>query len=203
MLQSSLQTRLLTTSRTAGGALITAKRWTWTTLATALSSTEAEAKALHVALGQPINGGKRQRGVELSFFGSGADNATMTCRVWQLKWGNSLAANPPVAEFELAYLGSVAATLSTLVGASTSAVVSSTERIADTLVWTPGTASSTPKGISDAIESVYQSTASVVYNPADNTPARLFIPECGNGDIILEPYIGSATGANVVWESVT
>lgn len=203
MLISSPQTRLLTTNRTTSAAAITAGRYTWATLATLLSTTEAIVQSLRIAMG-PNGDGVRRRGVEVQIIGTGANNVTGTCRVWQLKWGKSSTDNPPVIEFELAYLGSIAATLSAAVGASDSAVVKTTERIADTLVWTQGTASTSPKGIADVLDSIYQATAAAAYSPANDTPGRMFLPECGNGDILLEPYTGgSATDINAVYESLT
>lgn len=77
--------------------------------------------------------------------------------------------------------GSLTCTCGTNTGASGGAAVLSTEKIVDTLVWTP----------SDwltAAESALNEGASGVHSPADNTQACLFLPCLGRAHNLLVEF---------------
>lgn len=192
---SSGQFRYLATDTTASASALTAGRYTAATLDAALPGASSNIIGLG-RLADPA--APRSRGCELTFFGAGADNATGNYRVWQVKRGRAGFATLGGNDLELAFLGGGTFTLSTAVGAAAATTVLSTERIADTVTWTQGTASTSPKGMGDALEAVYGSPAAAAYSPADNTPGRLFVPELGNGDLLIELWVGTATGVNCV-----
>ena len=179
----------------ATSAVLTAKRYTSATLVSAL----AGALAAIVPMG-PAKQGTRLRGVEISFMGVGVDNDAGGFTIHQVKRGRVGEENPD--DFELVPIYTGTFTLSTLMGAGSCA--GTTERIADTITLAACTAATTPKGIGDVIESLYGPAAAVVYSPANNTPARLFIPDVGNGDILIELYrTAPTTSVNAVVEALT
>lgn len=191
---SSLQRRLHAANVTASAYALAAGRYTPASLAAALATAKI------IALGKP-EAGERQRGLELVFFGTGADDSTVAARLWQVKQGvASLGGSESPSDLELSLLGTFAATLSTAVGAGASGLpVLSGERIADTVSWTAATGTTTPKGIADKILAGYGGGLGVdVYTPADNTPGRAWVYDVGNGDAILELVVGTATGANAL-----
>lgn len=192
---SSGQFRLLSTNSTASAAALTAGRYTTTTLDAVISGASANI----VSLGRVGDAtAPRQRGCEVTFVGVGADNATGSYRIWQVKRGRASGTSSQANDMELAYLGAGTFTLSSSVGAASATTVLSTERVADTVTFTQATASTTPKGIGDVLENVFGSPAAAAYSPADNTPGRLWVPEIGNGDLYVELWVGTATSVNAV-----
>jgi hypothetical protein len=189
------QRRLLTSANaTASATALAPRRYTEAELTSAL----ANWKECVVAMRREANG-PCARQVEVQLFGVGADNSTGSAYVWQLKRGR--VGEDKFSDIELAYLGIIAGTLSTAVGRAASGVaILSSERIADTITWTPGTTSTTPKGFGTVIETQYGSPAAVAYSPADNTPGRVFIGECGGADILIECIKGTATSVNALVE---
>lgn len=191
---SSLQRRLHAANITASAYVLTAGRYTPTSLGVALSTAKV------IALGKP-EAGERQRGLEITFFGTGADDSTIAARLWQVVRGvPSLSGSESANDKELMLVGTFAATLSTAVGAGASGLpILSSERIADTITFTGATGSTSPKGISDKIAAGYGGGLSVdVYSPADNTPGRAWVYDLANGDALLELIKVSATDANAL-----
>lgn len=202
MPEATMRRRLLTTSSVVTAGKCVAGEYTLATLATLLTVTVGALVEMIIPMGPALDG-KRKRGAAIGAMGSGADNSTMTFRVWQGKYHQ--VGDKKSDDFELQLLGTVVNTFSTLTGPAAGplnvAAVAATERIADTMVWTQGTNLSTPKGIGDLCETVGGAPISTAYSPADNTPARMFITDCGNGDFLLiEPWCGTATGANALVE---
>lgn len=137
------------------------------------------------------------RGVRLVPYGEGSDNTTFDYRVWLVR--RPAGATGGVAEIE--YYGGGTATLSTAVGSSTD-LVGSSERFADTLTWTVGTTATTPKGIGALIEASNGLGTSFVYSPADNTPASLTIPDCGGAiEVLIDFDMTGATSGNFLVET--
>lgn len=195
--------RLLTTASTKSAYALTAGMYTLATLAAALGVTEAVASEMIVPLGPTSTTAEKRRGLEVVAFGTGADNATMEFRVWQLKRGSG-AGMANAIDFELTPLYTVACVLSTAVGAASGTLVLSTERLADAMTVTALTAATTPPGQSSAIETAYGAVAAAAYSPAaGNTPARFYLPDVGGGDVLIEPIVGTATGANALVEGQT
>lgn len=165
------------------------------------SSTTAHERDI-VALGDGF------RGARIQVFGAGSDNQTINGRVWLVRRGMASdgsfnpGATSPKGDYELEFYGSFVATLSAALGGQASgAPVLSTERIADTIVWTLGSTSTSPKGVGTLIESNNGLGTSYAYSPADDTPAKLSIPDMdGAYGFVIEFDLGTATSANAVVE---
>lgn len=137
--------------------------------------------------------GRLARGLEIVFFGSGANNDSFDYRLWQVKCGKNKK-SPENTDHAIAYLGGGTATLSTKFGVS-GGVVSDSERIADTITWTRSTTSTSPRGPMEVIETAYGlSVLAAAYSPADDTPARLIIPDLGNAEGVILEFAVTANG---------
>lgn len=147
-------------------------------------------------------GDSRFSGVRLTAIGDGADNSTFDYRVFV-----GFIENPddPIDEqvVSLFYMGGGSATLSTAVGVG-SDLMSASERAADTLTWTLGASTTTPKGIGETIETARgQGRASAAWSPADNTEAFVDIPELGGAAyLVIDFDLTGATGANFLIEAL-
>lgn len=199
MAYSSLQRRVFPANVTATTYVLAAGMYTLTSLQTALGYAPAI-----FPLGKATPGDRR-RGCELKAIGTGADNSTLEMRLWQVKWATPDLATDSPTDLELALLGTLAATLSTSVGAAASGVsVLSTERLADTYTWTPANASTTPRGISDLLMAGYGGGLSLDATPdMANAPGRAFLWDAGCGDLLVEIKCGTATSGNVILEATT
>ena len=187
--------RLLSSNRTVSSAGVAAGSKTSASLMTALGvTTDAALNEFIIGMGQHPDGDRR-RGIELVPVGVGADNSTLTIKVWSLDRGRQ--ATGDTADRVLTLLATFDCTLSTAVGdTSADLVTASTERIADTV--TP-----TVAALGTATAAAYGASAPTASSPADNTPARCFVPDVGNADVLVEVYVGTATSANVLYKTVT
>ena len=138
------------------------------------------------------------RGFRLTFFGTGADNATFDYRIWAVI-GDRVVLDTPT-DFMLEYFGGGTATLSTLMGASATSLITSSERIADTLTFTLATSITTPKGPATVWESYYNLGDTINYSPTANNAASLIIPNFTAGSMIVEFDLTGATAANCTIE---
>jgi hypothetical protein len=127
----------------------------------------------------------------LNFFGNGADNDTFTAHLWAYEYTDRAMAGTEVL---LHYLGNAACTLGAKVGLAGSPGVVNTERFADTITWTPGSESSTPKGPLAKWEAALNEGASAVYSPANDTVAELVLPCLGRTHGCVIEFAGVANG---------
>lgn len=203
------QKRLLATNTTASASWITAGRYELTSADESFSKDDWSDHLFRLGKYQGEN---RKRGVEITFFGVGAENATVTYRVWRVKYGfnpyTAYGIKPSDIDFDLICTGT--ATLGTCVltadetvtEAEGYAVASESTLIADTITVTLATTSTSPKGISALLGTTgYGAPDPSVYSPANNTPAKLLIPDMGGGDLYLEIYVGTATSCNALVEA--
>lgn len=150
----------------------------------------ATAPTSMIALGDSI---KRFRGVEVTFFGVGADNSTFDYRVYVVKRSTSVTTAGASDDYDRLLICHGTATLSASVGVSRQWITSS-NRIADTL-----TVVTDPYGV--AMCAAYGGQTPTVYSPGGDLEARLFVPECGNGEFLwIETSVGTATSANALIE---
>jgi len=141
-------------------------------------------------------------GLDLTFFGSGSDNTTFDYRIWLAMLTSTEAPKDTPTELELCYFGYGSCTLSTLVGATGGSLVTSSERMVDTLTFTAADTAATPKGVGGTLLDGYGITEPIPLSPADNTTcARLIVPLLSricNG-IVIEFDLTGATGANACY----
>lgn len=176
---ASTQTKMLSTNSTASAFTYTAGGRA--TLGTSVTTIK-------------MNAGSR--GLRLVAFGEGSDNTTFDYRVWVVRRPRGSTGGT----CEIAYFGGGTATLSTSVGSSTD-IVTSSERFADTLTWTVSTTATTPKGIGALVEASNGLGTSWVYSPADNTPAVLSIPDLdGAIEVLIDFDMTGATSGNFLYE---
>lgn len=148
-------------------------------------------------------GDTRFAGARLTLFGDGADNSTFDYRAFL-----GFVENPDdpldAQVVSVFYLGGGSATLSTAVGLAGSDLLAATERVADTLTWTLGASSTTPKGIGETIEATRgQGRASAAWSPSDNSEAFVDLPELGGAAyLILDFDMTGATGGNALIEEL-
>jgi hypothetical protein len=190
------QRRYAATSKTTAAFALAAGR--------ALKSTlEAGYTLLPLGTIRKQGGDDRFAGVRLTMFGDGNDNQTFDYRVFVGFIENP--SDPVEAQVvSVLYLGGGSATLSAAVGISGSTLLSATERVADTLTWTLGASTTTPKGIGETIEATRgQGRASAAWSPADNSEAFVDLPELGGAAyLILDFDMTGATGGNALVEEL-
>lgn len=153
------------------------------------------------ALAVPVVSMNAYRGLpELSFFGTGADNSTFSYRVFTVERITQTNNTPTdVAQLmEVRLLLSGTATLSTLVGPSSSGVaILSTERVADSV----GTVAQT--GWCTQLQAEFGSAVSS-YSPADNTRALIAVPDMGSVyGFIIDFQRATATACNALYRLTT
>ncbi len=133
-------------------------------------------------------------------FGSGADNGTFVARLFLYRYnGAGLAVGGEVDVVPA--LDITAATLSTAVGLSGSALLTNSERLCDTLTMVTLSGSTTPKGPMDALQTAFGEGTAQLYSPADNTPALIVLPHLGRSHGCLIEFgslAANATGANAL-----
>lgn len=157
-----------------------------TTAFSALAPRTASPPSVLIPLG---NSKERDRCLEVSFFGTGADNATINYKVTVLDMSDSVTTAGVRDDYQEQSLGEGIATLGTTVGTATRGATSA-HRLADTLTFTAST-------FCTQMVSAYGGTAPVLYSPADNTEARIWIPETGNARYVKIYFdLGTATAAN-------
>lgn len=191
MPESSQQFRYLATSTTDSGASLTAGRYSYATLATALGVTEAIARSMvrRMKSADGANGGAVKRGIEITPFGAGSDTQTFTIIVWQVKFGSAQYDE----EFEIQKITTLSCTLTTATGVSATSQVTSSEKFVDTIT------KSNAAFFTNLISPTYGGNVDIaLHSPADNTPGRAVIPDLGNGGYLLEMYVGTATSANAL-----
>lgn len=192
-MQCSSEHKLMTTNKTSALALVSAR-----ITPAALKVWEDAGNFIRLRPA-PGSEGRAYRGIRFGFFGTGADNTTITGRLGLVVPGEdrpSLSAATEAArskaakDFEVIRLGTIAMTLSAAVGAAGDAgLVLSSERIADTVVWTAEA--------STAMESADPLGGIVAYSPASDIPGFL---QCGNLrsgiGVVLDLSVGTATNVN-------
>lgn len=151
----------------------------------------------------PMNG---YRGLpEVSFFGTGADNATFVYTIYTVErvtQTNNAGSPQGVSALdplmEVRNLLSGTATLSTMVGPSASGIViTSGERVADNV----GTLSIS--GWGGQVQAMYGTTISSL-SPANNTRALITIPDIGSVyGIIIDLQKATATAMNALYRLTT
>lgn len=162
------------------------------------SASELLAIAHPIAI-SPKAGGRRTPSFEIeaaALAATKADNSTATLIIHKIDLidpaGDFGAALADDTEISVTPLVSVALTYSTAVGATGGVVVTSGERLADTMVLTDK--------LSAALGTAF-GLAAAVYSPADNTPARLILPEVGSGGLLVAE-VDHANGVIVIAEYV-
>lgn len=190
------QRRYATTSKTSTAFALAAGR--------ALKSTlESSYTLLPLGTVRKQSGDDRFAGVRLTMFGAGSDNQTFDYRVFVGFVENP--SDPVEAQVvSVFYVGGGSATLSAAVGVSGSTLLSASERVADTLTWTLGSSSTTPKGIGETIETTRgQGRASAAWSPANDSEAFVDIPELGGAAyLILDFDMTGATSGNALVEEL-
>lgn len=137
--------------------------------------------------------GRLCRGAEIRFFAEAENNATFDYRVWGVKQG--LSAPNVFADYERNYLGGGSCTVGTATGIAGGAILD-TEKIVDTLTWTPSSSGTSPSGPMEQIEATYGgSILASAYSPADNTCAVLFLVDVGCHPLILVEFDNTTTNA--------
>lgn len=180
-IESSGQVRYLSTNDTQGSFTLTAGR----TLA---------APSNLFSLGPTF--GKRYRGVEITFFGTGTAATTFDYKVWVVRRGFA-STNGAQTDYEKSLFCSGTATLGSTAGVATTGGILTTDKMCDTLTVTTAAYGTATVG-------AYGGVAPWVYSPGGNGCARLFITELGNAsDIIVEYDMTGATSANCLIERGT
>ena len=132
---------------------------------------------------------------DIEFFGN-ANNATFDCRIWAKiphanTTGNTL-------DFKLRYLGVANVVCGSITG-STNGAVSATEYIADTIVWTPSSAATSPTGPGTTSAAAKGLSSGAAHSPADNTPAILYLTNLdGATGLVFDFLVVTATAANAM-----
>lgn len=142
--------------------------------------------------------GVRRRGVELGAASTGSASSTFTVTAYACKAGFATSGGNNSTDWELQLLGSFVCTVGSGTGATDSGAVLTSERIVNSFVWTPATASTTPPGISAYLTSAYGAGPVTTYSPAGALPAKIIFTDCGNAGCILLD-VGSTGGSSVVF----
>lgn len=138
------------------------------------------------------------RGAEIRIVG-GTNNGTGTVRVYRVVHGNGSRDGNGKQDAALDLIGSLAYTIGAGLGDAQGGAVQGGEPIADTMVWTPATVATTPRGIAAFIDAVYGGGVTAqAYSPANDTSAILFIPDAGTGDLFLDFADANGTVGAVV-----
>lgn len=140
--------------------------------------------------------GEKFRGLELTPFGSGSANQTFDYKVWVVKRGYPTFNGSTAADYDQFLWCSGTVTLGAKAGVATSGGPTSSDLLGDTITVTPSAYCS-------ASVSAYGGIAPSAYSPADDTEARLFIPDVGDAsDIFIEFDMTGATSGNFMVERV-
>lgn len=135
---------------------------------------------------------KRFRGVELTPFGVGAANTTYAYRVWVFKRSTSVAAGV-TDDWDRQVWGSGTVTLGATAGIAARGITSA-NKVGDTITFTPSAYCSTATA-------AYAGILPSVHSPADDTEARLFLPELGNAEYLWIDFdMTGATSGNFLAE---
>lgn len=143
---------------------------------------------------------------ELQFLLTSAATTTRTYKLWAGKYLYDQNGNLDKVQCHVRLVGYGTATAGTQAGTANGTAILSTERVCDTLTFTPtttGTANKGPQQIIDNVsrEGVIDAATGNVYSPADNTFAALFNAALGRADfMIVEFYDNNAARiANVLY----
>lgn len=206
-ISSDGQNRLLNTNGTRSATWVTPGRIAATQAAAIYGFSDP--MAYRVSLGK-LKGEGRRRGVEVTFFGVGADNATINYRAWRVKHGFNpysayFSSQPSEYDFDLictgvATLGNVGVGNDELDSLDAYFAIPVDNKIADTVTCVLATTGTTPKGISGILSAQYGAPDPAAFSPANNTPGKLIIPDMGGGDLYLEIYVDTATSCNALVE---
>lgn len=149
------------------------------------------------------------RGVRLGLNGAGADGTTFDYRLWAamvcftrpVQEGHG-GVGSGVDEVELALWAYGTATLSAMLISASGGRVPANNRIADTVTMTVASDATASKGVGQPFIDGYQLGQTVVYSPANDTPAFLVVPDFGSGvhGFILEFDMTGATSGNATLE---
>lgn len=122
------------------------------------------------------------------FTGTGADNSTFNVTVYGKIQTAALSSDATDTAFLLFKMGVANVTLSTLTGPSSSNLITTSHRVADTITWTASDPFSTI-----ALEN--SASTGTTYSPADNTPAYIaFSYLAGASELVFDFDMSSATG---------
>jgi len=139
---------------------------------------------------EPVTGSAR-----VSFFGT-VNNATCDVHVWGVIYGRGNG--KPETDFRMEYLGKAAIVIGNTPGcagsAATDAPVGSAELMADTIVWTPSTTATTPKGPMSVLETAMNEGVAAAYSPANDTPAHLVLPSLGRFHGLIFEFAVASSG---------
>ena len=108
-------------------------------------------------------------------FASSTAATTIPFRVWVGKKSNAAT---PDYEFQLLGTGTFTSRASGA-GTSASAIITSSEYVADTITFVPATLATSPIGIYDSLNATYGTTYTL-YSPGSLVPAHLFISDFAN-----------------------
>lgn len=130
------------------------------------------------------------RGFELFPFGVGNANTTYDMDIYGVDLAASDESQTPT-DFEVVYWGSIACTLGAMTGGGAATLVTTSQKYADTVVFTTGA--------SATFEPAYGLGTSTAYSPADDTMGRLIIPNFPFPAFLLDVILGTATSANALY----
>lgn len=140
--------------------------------------------------------GEKFRGLELTPFGAGSANQTFDYKVWVVKRGFSNFNGSTPADYDQQLWCSGTVTLGTKAGVATSGGPLSTDLLGDTITVTAS-------AYATASVAAYGGLLPSAHSPADDTEARLFIPDLGDAsDIFIEFDMTGATSGNFMAERV-
>ncbi len=182
-LQNTPVRRLLATSSTQNSWVLAAGRVLLSSLTSAMG---------RIGLGGTNN---RLRTVEVVFFGTTTADQTFSYRVWRLKHNQPGNGNtrPVSGLLDLLYTGTATLGTATLVTADD--LLSTGELLADGLTGVVASAATNPKGAGSILETAH-GVGVQVFSPADNTPAKLVLPDCFDADeAVIEFNRGSSAAS--------
>ena len=138
------------------------------------------------------------RGLILTPFGTGADNATFELKVWRVRRG--LGADNRVTDWELSLFGFATCTLGTAVGVAGGVVVAA-EKFCDTVVWATAPGARPYLGAGSALETAFGPGPAGADSPANHTAGRILIPDLFDAwGVLIEFDLTGATAANCLIE---
>lgn len=159
-----------------------------------LASGRSDALALGTVGAKAYRIGRELRGALVTFHGVGADNATGTYRLFGV---NRINVSSGLPSYHRLYIGGGNWTLSSSLAGDGTIIPASNYRC-DTLDYTAGDTTTTPKGIGAIMEAARGIGNAMAFSPADNaTEALLYVPFFGAFEFVeLEVIKGTATSIN-------
>ena len=143
--------------------------------------------------------GKRQRALEVTAFGAGADNSDFGIKCYGVKRCISIVNGVTEVDWDVYLILEVATcTLGTMLGVGTIGGIMTTDRVADTM------SAPTLDAYHTKSVAAYGGVTASVHSPAGNGEARLFIPDVGNAEFVVFDFdMGTATSGNLLIERGT